>query len=47
LAFVVWNICFERTNFICNLCYDKKKARAFNKLIAIELLQNKKIINDF
>jgi len=47
MAFEIRKICFEKCDFICNLCYDKNKARAFNKMIAIELLQNRKIINDF
>jgi len=47
LGYVIWCICYEKKNFICSLCYDKLKAKAFNKMIVMELLQNDKLIQDF
>lgn len=47
VAWEVRKICYRKARFICNLCYDRKKATAFNKIILNELLTNKKIINDF
>jgi len=47
MAFEIWKICYEKTDFICNLCYDKDKAKSFNKLIAQELIHNNLIEEDF
>ena len=47
MALEIWKICYKKCNFICNLCYDKKKAKAFNKMIVKELLQNKDLTTDF
>ncbi|MDD3302271.1 MAG: hypothetical protein PHN31_01850 [Candidatus Gracilibacteria bacterium] len=47
MAFEIWKICYNKADFICNLCYDKDKAKAFNKLIAQELINNKQIKADY
>lgn len=47
LAFEIWKIAYNKSDFICNLCYDKQKAKAFNKMIVMELLQNKLLREDF
>lgn len=43
----IWKICFNKAQFYCNVCYDKRKAKALNKIIANILLTNKKIKDDF
>nr|DAQ88683.1 MAG TPA: hypothetical protein [Caudoviricetes sp.] len=47
LALECWKICYQKADFICNICYNKTKATAFNKMLASELSLNKKIIADF
>lgn len=47
MAYEIWCICYQKRNFICNLCYDKDKAKSFNKLIAQELIHNVLLLQDF
>lgn len=47
LALECRKICYQKADFICNICYNKTKATAFNKILAAELSLNKKIIGDF
>ena len=47
LAVEIRKICYNKSFFICNLCYDKKKAQSFNYIIVSELLKNKLIKEDF
>lgn len=47
MAYEIFCICYEKKSFICNVCYDKDKAKSFNKLIAQELINNYLLINDF
>jgi len=46
MAFEIWKICYKKTSFICNLCYDKKKAIAFNRMIVTELVTNIKLVGE-
>ena len=47
LALECWKICYQKADFICNICYNKTKATAFNKMLAAELSLNKRIKSDF
>ncbi|MDR3169844.1 MAG: hypothetical protein LBU27_09210 [Candidatus Peribacteria bacterium] len=47
IAYECRKICYSKANFLCNLCYDKTKAKAFNFIIANILVSNKRIIDDF
>lgn len=46
VAFECWKICYRKARFICNLCYDKRKARSFNMIVS-NSLNSKFIKNDF
>lgn len=47
LALESWKICYWKTRFIANLCYDEKKAKEFNFMLANILSSNQKLKNDF
>jgi len=47
LAQEVRKICYLMTRFIANLCYDEKKAKEFNFILANILASNPKIKEDF
>ena len=47
LAQEAWKICYWKTRFIANLCYDEKKAKEFNFILANILTSNPKIKEDF
>lgn len=47
MAYELRLIYYKKVNFVCNLCYDKAKARALNKLVMTEMIKNKLLINDF
>lgn len=46
VALELWKICYNKTKFICNLCYDKRKAKAFNSVL-VSYLKSWIIVQDF